>query len=42
VAKELKEVNRSSVESLLLLLNKYEAMLGPTNHHIVEVSCLSS
>lgn len=37
VGKELKEVNRSSVESLLAVLSKYESMLGPTNHHIVDV-----
>jgi hypothetical protein len=37
VAKELKEVSRGSVESLVGFLSKYEGMLGPTNHHIVEV-----
>jgi hypothetical protein len=37
VAKELKEVSRGSVESLVGFLTKYEGMLGPTNHHIVEV-----
>ena len=37
MAKELKEVSRGSVESLVGFLSKYEGMLGPTNHHIVEV-----
>ena len=37
VANELKEVNKGSVERLMTMLRKYEGILGPTNHHMVEV-----
>jgi hypothetical protein len=37
VAKELNEINKGSVESLMALLKKYEGMLGPNNYHMVEV-----
>ena len=37
VSNELKELDRSKVSNMVNFLTKYENMLGPNNHHVVEI-----
>merc|ERR1711892_210123 len=37
VSSELKELDRSKVSNMVNFLTKYENMLGPNNHHVVEI-----
>merc|ERR1711892_167739 len=37
VSSELKELDRSRVSNMVNFLTKYENMLGPNNHHVVEI-----
>ena len=37
VSNELKELDRSKVSNMMNFLTKYENLLGPNNHHIVEI-----
>ena len=38
VTNELKELDRSKLTRMMNFLSEYENMLGPNNHHIVEVA----
>ena len=37
VSNELKELDRSKISSMMNFLSKYENLLGPNNHHVVEI-----
>ena len=37
VSNELKELDRSKISNMMNFLTKYENLLGPNNHHIVEI-----
>ena len=37
VSNELKELDRSKISNMTNFLTKYENMLGPNNHHVVEI-----
>ncbi len=40
VSNELSQVNKGSCEALLKFLHAQEPVLGPNNHHVVEVGIL--
>ena len=37
VSNELKELDRSKISNMMNFLTKYENLLGPHNHHVVEI-----